>query len=91
MAIATGAISTAVAVFEMNRPSIAVMTNKLPTRDVGRLNTAQALGDRFSSSSEASISDIGAAVATADATQVRCALTECGNDVDLFYRERGYS
>jgi hypothetical protein len=45
----------------------------------------------FSSSSEASISDIGAAVATADATQVRCALTECGNDVDLFYRERGYS
>ena len=47
MAIATGAISTAVAVFEMNRPSIAVMTNKLPTRDVGRLNTAQALGDRF--------------------------------------------
>jgi hypothetical protein len=21
----------------------------------------------------------------------RCALTECGNDVDLLYRERGYS
>jgi hypothetical protein len=30
-------------------------------------------------------------VATVDASQVRCALTECGNHVDLLYRERGYS